>query len=329
MTRPSSLRRALRAFGLLAGALVALVALVAARAWEPDRSVASLRARWAPPPSQFIDVDGLRVHLRDEGPADDPTPVVLLHGTSASLHTWDGWAAALRPTRRVIRFDLPGFGLTGPDPRGDYSAERYVGVVLRVLDARGVARCALVGNSLGGTVAWEVAARAPERVARLVLVDAGGYAYASRSVPLGFRLARVPSLAPLTRRLLTRSVVRSSLRNVYGDPSRVTEALVDRYFELSLREGNRGAVVARFQQLRPGEHEGLVRRVRAPTLVLWGGRDRLIPVENARRFVRDIPGSSLVVFEGLGHVPQEEAPAETVAAARGFLEGDGSSRAVR
>ncbi len=307
-----------RAGAVLCVALAVLVALVAG-AWEPDRSVASLRARWAPPPSEFVMIDGLGAHLRDVGPRGDPLPVVLLHGTSASLHTWEGWVRAMAPRRRVITFDLPGFGLTGPDPRGEYSIERYVRFVLRALDARGVRRCVLGGNSLGGNIAWETAVSAPERVERLVLVDAGGYAFTPTSVPLGFRIARTPWLAPLARRLLTRRLVASSLRNVYGDTSRVTDALVKRYFELTLREGNRGAVVERFAQVRPGEHEDRIRGLRVPTLIVWGGNDRLIPLENARRFHRDIAGSELAVFAALGHVPQEEAPAETAERVLEFL----------
>ena len=87
----------------------------------------SLKARWAAPPSRFVTLQGMQVHVRDEGPRDDPTPIVLIHGTSASLHTWDGWVAALSPHRRVVRMDLPGFGLTGPAPDGDYSMARYTG----------------------------------------------------------------------------------------------------------------------------------------------------------------------------------------------------------
>src|SRR5687768_5016055 len=109
---------------LLAGALFfGVIAIILT--WAPDQPVAELRSRWAPPPSRFIEVDGLQVHLRDEGPHDDPEPIVLLHGTSASLHTWEGWAQALRGTRRVIRFDLPGFGLTGPNAQNDYSMAAY------------------------------------------------------------------------------------------------------------------------------------------------------------------------------------------------------------
>ncbi len=138
--------------------------------WAPDRSVEKLAPRWAQPPSTWLEVGGMRVHLRDEGPRDDPHPIVLLHGTSASLHTWDGWAANLKARRRVIRFDLPAFGLTGPHPANDYSMAAYVQFVTQVVDALGVQTFVLAGNSLGGHIAWATAVAQPQRVSQLILV---------------------------------------------------------------------------------------------------------------------------------------------------------------
>ena len=216
----------------------------------------------------------------------------------------------------MIRVDLPGFGLTGPAPDGDYRIERYVEFVTALLDALGIERCVLAGNSFGGWVAWETALAHPDRVGALVLVDAAGYPLESQSVPIGFRIARMPVLNRLMEVTLPRSVIESSLRNTYGDPSRVTPELVDRYYELTLREGNRAALAQRFAAGaaldRPGAHPEL----QLPTLILWGGRDRLIPPQYGERFHRDIAGSQLVVFPELGHVPQEEDPAATVAALR-------------
>jgi len=309
-----------RAIGLLL--LAAAVALALSRA--PDRSVESLVARWAPPPSQFIDLGGQLVHLRDEGPRDDPVPLVLLHGTAASLHTWEGWSAALRAQRRVISVDLPGFGLTGPRADADYSGDAYARFVLALMDRLRVPRFVAAGNSLGGEVAWRTASLAPERVERLVLVDSAGLPFEPQSVPLGFALARIPGLNRVAEWVLPRTLVQRSVENVYGDPSRVTAALVDRYFELTLREGNRRALGQRFAAQaadaeRYAENRARLQALRAPTLVLWGGRDRLIPPARARDFEAAIPGSRVVVFEDLGHVPHEEDPARTVAAVKGFL----------
>jgi len=287
--------------------------------WAPDRPVSALTERWAPPPSFFVDIDGMQVHVRDEGPRDDPHPIVMLHGTSSSLHTWQGWADALKGQRRIIRFDLPGFGLTGPFADNDYHMQHYVHFVLDMLDRLHAGSVVLVGNSFGGEVAWETAALAPERVQRLILVDAAGYPLNSTSVPIGFRIAKTPGLNKIMEYTLPRRMVESSVRNVYGDPSRVTPQLVDRYYELTLRAGNRRALAERFKQSASGADAGKVAKLSLPTLILWGKSDHLIPSSNADHFARDIPGSREVVFSGLGHVPHEEDPQQTVATVKNFL----------
>lgn len=299
--------------------LLAAIAFGLALGWAPDRPVQELVKQWAPPPSTFIDVKGLQVHVRDEGLRTDPIPVVLIHGTSASLHTWEGWVDALKQQRRVITMDLPGFGLTGPNAQNDYRSEAYTRFVLDLMDALGVQRFVLGGNSLGGEIAWQVAEKAPQRVDRLILVDAAGYPLRPQSMPIGFRIARTPVLSKMMEVTLPRAMVESSVRNVYGDPSRVTPELVDRYEALILREGNRKALVRRFAQSSYEGAEPRIRAIRQPTLIIWGGRDLLIPVENAANFARDIANSRLAVFDDLGHVPHEEDPVRTVAAVLEFL----------
>jgi pimeloyl-ACP methyl ester carboxylesterase len=300
-------------------AVVVLAVGFVAWAWSPDIPVAELDARWAPPPSSFVALEGMQVHVRDEGPRGDPVPIVLVHGTSSSLQTWDGWARALRDQRRVIRFDLPGFGLTGPDPHDDYSMAHYVRFVGALLDQLQVQRFVIGGNSLGGEVAWATAHAFPQRVDRLILVDAAGYRFESESVPLGFRIARIPWLAGLMPHLLPPGTIEKSLRDVYGDPSRVTPELVQLYTDMTLRAGNRRALGIRMAE-RDSGHERDIRDLALPTLIIWGGRDRLIPPAYGRRFAADIAGAKLVVFDGLGHVPQEEDPVATVAAVRDFLQ---------
>lgn len=301
--------------------VLALTVLTFAWLYEPDRPVEALKARWAPPPSRFLAVAGVQAHLRDVGPREDPEPLLLLHGTSASLHTWEGWVDALSDSERVITVDLPGFGLTGPNPSGDYSAAAYTGFVVALLDALELRSVVVAGNSLGGNIAWELALAAPERVSRLILVDAAGYPRERSVEPIGFRVARTPGLRRVADVILPRSIVEKSVRSVYGDPSRVTPELVDRYFELTLREGNRHALAARLSQWSGGEDSARISQVTQPTLILWGDKDQLIPPEHGERFHRDIAGSVLVSFPGLGHVPQEEDPATSVAAVQRFLAG--------
>ena len=307
----------------LVGVLLMLTALALTLSRAPDRAPSTLVARWALPPSDFVEIKGQLVHLRDEGPRGDPLPIVLIHGTSASLHTWEGWVKALKGQRRVISLDLPGFGLTGPFAgqyeKGNYSGDAYAKFLLDLLDALKVDRAVLGGNSLGGEVAWRTAYLAPARVAALVLVDAAGPPFVPLSMPLGFRMARIPGLNRIAEIALPRALVEEGIKDVYGDPSKVTPELVDRYFELTLREGNRKALRQRMQHLVAGEHAERIATLKQPTLILWGGRDKLIPPEIAQQFHRQIAGSQLVVFQDLGHVPQEEDPARSVQPVKAFL----------
>jgi pimeloyl-ACP methyl ester carboxylesterase len=305
--------------GVLAFLLLLIVAFIAAN-WAPERSLAELRGRWAPAPSLFVDVAGLNVHMRDEGPADDPTPVVLLHGTGSSLHAWDGWVEALKETRRVIRFDLPGFGLTGPSPARIYTLDNDARVVIALLDRLAIKRCVIGGNSLGGAVAWRTALAHPYRVEKLILVDAVGYPDHSISIPIGYRLAQMPALTWLLKNTLPRSLVKQGLHNIFGDPKRVTREMIDRAVDLNQREGNRQALVERLRQRRPSALCKRIPELTVPTLILWGGRDRLIPPDDAKRFHRDIAGSTLVIFDDLGHAPEEEDPVRTVEAVKRFLD---------
>jgi pimeloyl-ACP methyl ester carboxylesterase len=318
---PFAVQQTMKALALkLVGALLFLTAIAMWLSRAPDWPVEALVARWAPPPSDFIDVKGQLVHLRDVGPRDDPEPLVLVHGTSASLHTWEGWIKVLGPGRRIISFDLPGSGLTGPNATGDYRGDTYARFVLDLMDQLKVQRFVIAGNSLGGEVAWRTALMAPQRVVKLILVNAAGPDFKSDSVPIGFMLARVPGLHRIVDWVLPRAMVESSVRNVYGDPSRVDAALVDRYYQLALREGNRRALMQRFRQNQRGQDAGRIRELKLPTLILWGGRDRLVPVAVAQQFQQDIAGSELVVFDELGHVPQEEDPARSVAPVKAFLQ---------
>jgi pimeloyl-ACP methyl ester carboxylesterase len=286
---------------------------------EPGRTVAELSERWATPPSTFMDIKGMSIHLRDEGPRSDMQPILLIHGTSASLHTWDGWTSALSTHRRVIRFDLPGFGLTGPEPTNTYTIEHYASVVVAVLDALDIDSAVIGGNSLGGNIAWVTAVLHSERVSALVLVDPSGYAFKSESVPIAFRLSQSKLASLLLKDFIPRSIVEGSVKNVYGDPNLVTNELIDRYYELALREGNRDALNERFLQSSPGAFTEQLGSIDVPTLIMWGNQDRLIPPALGKRFEQDISNSQLVMFDELGHVPHEEDPVATVANVQAFL----------
>lgn len=155
--------------------MVIVVALVASLLWTPDRDRASLEALSLRSPADMVDVAGTRLDVRDSGPKDAPA-VLLLHGFGASLYTWEDWAGPLSVDHRVIRLDLPGCGLSPPDPTGDYTGARSIAVLIALLDPLGVAKASVVGNSMGGRIAWTFAAEHPERVDRLVLISPDGFA---------------------------------------------------------------------------------------------------------------------------------------------------------
>ncbi len=299
--------------GIFAGFLVLLV-LSAAWAWTPDRPRKELEARYAKGPSPFREVAGLRLHVRESGPATAPA-VILLHGFGSSLHTWDAWAALL-PEYRVIRFDLPGFGLTGPDPTGDYTDARSMDVVLALMDSLAIPRATFAGNSLGGRLAWKFAALHPERVDKLVLVAPDGFASP------GFEYGKAPDLpAPFTlmRYFLPRSMVKMNLAPGYASSAVLTDELVTRYYELMLAPGVRDAMLERMQQTVLEDPLPLLRRISAPVLLLWGEQDGMIPFANAADYVAALPDSTLVPLGKVGHLPQEEAPALSAEPLRAFL----------
>jgi pimeloyl-ACP methyl ester carboxylesterase len=304
------LRWLLRGLGLL---LVLAIGGIAATV-RLDRPAAEVEARWARPPSKFVDVDGLRVHVRDRGKGP---VVVLVHGSNSSLFTWEGWARALETDHRVITLDLPGHGLTGPHPRARYGPRDMADVVHGVVEALGVGRFSLAGNSMGGHVAIAYTLAHPERVERLILIDAAGLPR-EEPLPFAFRLSGLPVVGRLVRWTTPRFMVTGSLREVYGDPSKVTDALVDQFLDLNLRAGNREATRLRFLT-PPDDIAGRLGELRLPVLILWGGRDRWILPRYGERFRDAIAGSRLVVFDSLGHVPMEEDPAATVRVAREFL----------
>lgn len=288
-----------------------LAVLLSARA---DRPADQVSARWASPQSKFADVLGMKVHYRDEGAG--PSTVMLIHGTFASLHTWDDWTTGLSRDLRVVRLDLPGHGLTGPDPTRDYGMARTLEVVRSLADQLGLERFSLAGNSLGGHVAWRFAAAHPERVERLVLLDATGYPF-DRPPPIVL-LGQLPILNRLLLFATPESLIAHNIDEVYGDDSKITPALVERYHDLTLREGNRRALFDRLSNPEP-ERPELIATVKAPTLVQWGELDEWVPLRDGERFEKELPDARLVVYPGVGHLPHEELPEQSARDALEFL----------
>lgn len=282
--------------------------------FKMDVPVEKLKAKYAPPPSKFLDLNGMQVHYRDEGQG---MPLVLVHGTGASLHTWQPWTEGLTGTFRVIRMDMPAFGLTGPDPKANYTIQAYVAFLEQFLTQLQIDSCYIAGNSLGGNIAWHYAAAFPQKVKKLILIDAAGYPSAKPS-PLPFRMARTTGINLISRYVTPRFFFLNNLKNVYADHGRINDALVDRYYELMLREGNRQAFIDRAKT--PFEDDShLIKSIKCPTLILWGKEDSWIPVSFGEQFHKDIAQSQLIVYPHAGHIPMEEIPTETLKDALQFL----------
>ena len=284
-----------------------------------DIPLEDLKTKYATAPSSFVTVDGMNVHFRDEGDPTDATPIVLIHGTGSSLHTFEDWTTQLKNDHRVIRMDLPAYGLTGPFPDRNYSMDHYVNFIKNFLNTLGIKKCVLGGNSLGGGIAWNFTSKYPEIVDKLILIDAAGYPIKAERLPLAFKLAQTPLIKNIFTYITPRFVAKASVENVFADKTKVTEALIDRYFELTLRKGNRQAFVDRLNIKKEISTHQQIALIKQKTLVLWGEEDQLIPVKTAYQFHQDLPNDTLVIMKNVGHVPMEERPNESLESVLLFL----------
>jgi pimeloyl-ACP methyl ester carboxylesterase len=272
--------------------------------------------KYASGESKFIDIDGLKVHYRDEGQG----PVLFcLHGIQSSLHTWDGWVRLLKHKYRIIRIDLPGWGITGPSNFG-YSGDKTITFLKKFIDAKGIKKLSLAGNSYGGFLSWNFTRDYPATVEKLILIDAGGY---PTKAPLPVILLTTPVIRDLAVIITPKFVVTSFVRDVFGTKSRVTQETIDRYYDLMMYDGNRKESVKFMLETRrqlETEPVGLD-TIKAPTLIMWGKQDRWIPLDIIEPFKKDIPHARVIVYEGAGHIPMEEIPEITAKDADAFLSG--------
>lgn len=299
--------------------VLVIVAGFCALNWRNDLPLSELKQKYTNTESEFVEIDGMQVHYRDEGNTLDSIPVLLIHGTGASLHTWEGWVRELKGNHRIITFDLPAYGLTGPNSQGDYSQDYYVSFVDKLLRKLSVKKCVLGGNSLGGSVTWAYSLEHPERVQKMILVDAGGYPMTSKSVPIAFQLARMPILSSLFKYVTPRSIIEKSVHNVYVHDERITDKLIDRYYDLALREGNRKAFIERLKISIISDKYLKIKTLTIPTLIIWGQQDGLIPLTVGEQFHQDLVNDTMIVFKDLGHTPMEEDPENTVKVVKYFL----------
>ncbi len=282
-----------------------------------------MRAKYGGPAARFAETsDGMLVHYRDQGCRDCPA-IILVHGSNASLQTFGPLVEILQHRYRLISYDQPGHGLTGPHPRDDYSAPGMFEAIEAVIDATGVDRFAIAGNSMGGWLAWRYGLAMPGKITGLVLMNASGAPKAPDAekprLYLGARIMRHSTGRFLARHITPRSVVKQSLLANFVDDTIVTETMVDRYWELLRYPGNRRAASLRAIVDREPQYGRRLSELTLPTLILWGAQDSVTPPYNAVTFDEMIPNSRLVIFDDVGHLTMEEAPARTASLIDEFL----------
>jgi pimeloyl-ACP methyl ester carboxylesterase len=315
----------LKTLGLGLVVIVTLAAIAFVVLHRSSIPYATLEKHYGSPASRYLDLpDGVHVHYRDEGPATGPV-IVLVHGFSDSTATWDSWITTLKVRNRVISLDLPGHGLTRAPGTWPAGTTRYVALLDQVVNRLGVRRFAIVGNSMGGSVAWNYALSHPDRLTALVLVDAAGWP-APPPKPgqksdgaLAFQMLRTPWGRWLLSRVDLGPVIADGLRKAYHDPSKVTDAMINRFSDLSHAPDHPAIILGMQDRAWVRATPEAMARIRTPTLVLHGADDRLIPVEAGRRFAATIPEAELIIYPDSGHTPQMEIPARSVADLSAFL----------
>ncbi|WP_373491617.1 alpha/beta fold hydrolase [Parasphingorhabdus sp.] len=275
----------------------------------PDTDRGEMIAKYTNESSHFLDDgQGGQIHYRDEGKRDGP-PILLIHGSNSMLQTWEPLVALLEDKYRLISIDLYGHGLTGPNPTGAYDAATNIAAVIKVLDAVGVDKAYWAGNSMGGWLTWRAGLSVPDRTAGLILIDASGAQVEQKGQAyLGARLAQSWIGQMLLPEITPRALVKSSLQENYAQPERLTETMVDRYWEMLRFPGNRRATLDRATTPREPGKWAEIGNLKMPVLLLWGEQDKIFPLSHAQAFASAIPGSKLITYADAGHLPMEETP---------------------
>ena len=281
----------------------------------PDQSRDALELKYLTPESDMTTISGTQLHVRDTGPDDAPV-IILLHGIGSHLQTWDGWVDTLETEFRTVRFDLPGAGLSPPDSSGDYTDARALVLILSLMDELEIERASLIGNSLGGRVAWKFAAAHPNRTEKLVLVAPDGFASPQFQYD---QKADIPFILTLVRFALPKWLIKRTLSAAFSDQSKLNAETLQRYFDLLHAPGVRRALIDRMRQTVLTPPVPILSELEPPVLLIWGEDDRIIPVETATEFLQAISDSKLITLTGVGHLPQEEAPETSIEPVLAFL----------
>ena len=293
-----------------------LLALSVWLAWTPDKTEQVLLQSYSRPGTARLMVQQQPVFVQDSGPRDAPA-ILLLHGFGASLQAWDDWAPALEKNLRVLRIDIPGFGLSGPAVNQDYSDAADVARVIAVMDQLGVQQVIVAGHSMGGRIAWNLAAAHPERVSQLVLLSPDGFPDPNAKSDKTYE---VPALLGLLPYSLPQWALRmGGVAPAFADNSQLTPQMMQRYHDMMLAPGVRTALLERMRQTRNSDPVSRLQSIKVPTLLLWGEKDAFIPLSNAQDYLKAMPQARLVTLPGVGHVLHEEAPQASVQAVLDFL----------
>lgn len=263
--------------------------------------------------ASYLHIMGTQVRIKQSGQGE---PLLLIHGFASSADTWDGWSRELSAHYQVISVDMPPFGVTGPLPNVVMSPEQYQKFMDALVAQLGLRQFYLAGNSLGGLISWQYTARHPEQVKKLILVDSAGFFH---SAPLPIRLMQMPVIGAMSEHFTPRFMVSQNVHDVYGDASRVPDGTVRLYQDMMRREGSRAAIRAMLPTLKNIDTAPLA-SIKVPTLIMWGRNDRWISPDDAELFHHAIPGSQLIWYDGLGHIPMEEDPQRTAADAARFFQ---------
>jgi pimeloyl-ACP methyl ester carboxylesterase len=308
------------AAGLVVGVPAILAAAARVTLWRPDIPYARLESKYAQSTSRFAELPGdVRLHYRDDGDPSKPV-VMLVHGYGDSFLSWEPWIDRLSPDFRVITLDLPGHGLTRAPAGYAASPGGYAALIDAFAAQLDLPPFAIVGNSMGGGVAWNVAVHYPRRVSSLVLVAAAGWPDMTLKRPsLAFRLVQSPLGVFLLKHFETRPLTRAALRANFVRKTLVTRAFVNRWVEVQRAPGHRDILLG----MRPGQHgaasAAMLATIDAPTLILHGEQDTVIEVESSRKFAEAIPGARLITYPDGGHLPQVDIPARSAADVTAFL----------
>lgn len=312
--------------------LITLILVAFGFLYKGDLEKDVVDAKYSSDQSRFLDVaSGARVHYRDEGNPEG-APLVLIHGSNASLHTWEPWVARLGGDYRIITLDLPGHGLTGRTPDDDYSSAAFISAIDTIVTYLEIDNFSLGGNSMGGGATWRYALAHPDKVNAMILIDASGAPQWRRERdpidagdedngrPLAFTLLSKSWFRSIARSLDPYWLTAQGVRAAYNNSPVVDQALIDRYYELSIREGTRDATMARFAGFSSNMDETIDLSVLIqPTLIMWGAEDGVIPASVADKFEATLPNSQKVIYENVGHIPMEEVPDISANDVRDFL----------